>query len=463
MTAPTIGYTSSPPAKEVPREKKTKRKFLQQFSLRSRTSSALLPTVNTNEKRLSGASSLDVRNQTTAPSSPKLPEATIHQNLGVQPQPSSLSLRPPESSTAERRESADASNQRPSLAGRSGSSRSRLFRLPNRKDKSEPLFPLPMRVQPPQSSPLNPSSQLRNSAASSPTKSFSRSPFVLESSTTQQRNESPRKNSMSGNQITLSRLGSQAPSFNAPFLGPSLMRLESSVSANSEPSLSGVLPPSALGFRGRSSTINSVSVRGDDEWSSIPGYQASGRTSEASTTLGRNSIAGLRSLTSRLRHSSEPQSPQRPSPGGAMGSSGVNSHNNSFALSRETLAVPEREEGETSGKYYARLEHDISKRSIAMLMSKSSDPFSGDVLRSLMRTFKFYEEPMDIAMRRFLWEIDLPGEAQQIDRVMSAFAERYHECNPHIFDKPGKRSVFYHRTKLNKPPLQIRLTWLPIL
>jgi len=120
-----------------------------------------------------------------------------------------------------------------------------------------------------------------------------------------------------------------------------------------------------------------------------------------------------------------------------MGSSGVNSHSNSFALSRETLVVPEREEGETSGKYYARLESDISKRSIAALMSKSADPFSGDVLRSLMRTFKFYEEPMDISMRRFLWEIDLPGEAQQIDRVMSAFSERYHECNPHIFDKPG--------------------------
>ena len=165
-----------------------------------------------------------------------------------------------------------------------------------------------------------------------------------------------------------------------------------------------------------------------------PHVQESGRSSTASTTLGRNSIAGLRSLTSRLRHPSETYSPRHGSPG--SGAAGL-SANNSFALSRETLVVPDREEGETAGKYFQRLEKDIPKKSIALVLSKSSDTFSHDVLRSLMRTFKFFEEPMDMSMRRFLWQIDLPGEAQQIDRVISAFAERYHECNPHIFNTLG--------------------------
>lgn len=188
-------------------------------------------------------------------------------------------------------------------------------------------------------------------------------------------------------------------------------------------------------IRSRSSTVNSHPKRLEPDRVPTPHVQESGRSSTASTTLGRNSIAGLRSLTSRLRHPSEPHSPRFGSPGSGVAG---NSANTSFALSRETLAVPEREEGETAGKYYARLESDIPKKSIALVLSKSSDNFSHDVLRSLLRTFKFYEEPMDMSMRKFLWEIDLPGEAQQIDRVISAFAERYHECNPHIFNTLGK-------------------------
>lgn len=123
------------------------------------------------------------------------------------------------------------------------------------------------------------------------------------------------------------------------------------------------------------------------------------------------------------------------------------SGSNSFAMSRETLVVPQREDGETSGKYYSRLEKDLPKRDIALALSKSSDAFSHDALRSLARTFKFYEEPVDMSLRKFLWEVPLTGEAQQIDRVLSAFSERYHECNPHIFSSAGKitsESSFCH-------------------
>ena len=91
-------------------------------------------------------------------------------------------------------------------------------------------------------------------------------------------------------------------------------------------------------------------------------------------------------------------------------------------------------EGESAGKYYSRVEEVIPKRAIALLLSKSADAFNVDVLRSLLRTFKFYEEPLDISLRKFLWEMDISGEAQQIERIIDAFAERYQECNPHIFD-----------------------------
>lgn len=40
--------------------------------------------------------------------------------------------------------------------------------------------------------------------------------------------------------------------------------------------------------------------------------------------------------------------------------------------------------------------------------------------------------------RQFLWSFRLPGEAQKIDRMMEAFAARYCECNPHVFQSTGQ-------------------------
>ncbi|XP_014677644.1 PREDICTED: cytohesin-1-like [Priapulus caudatus] len=37
------------------------------------------------------------------------------------------------------------------------------------------------------------------------------------------------------------------------------------------------------------------------------------------------------------------------------------------------------------------------------------------------------------ALRQFLWSFRLPGEAQKIDRMMEAFAQRYCQCNPGVF------------------------------
>lgn len=41
--------------------------------------------------------------------------------------------------------------------------------------------------------------------------------------------------------------------------------------------------------------------------------------------------------------------------------------------------------------------------------------------------------------RQFLWSFRLPGEAQKIDRMMEAFAQRYCQCNPGVFQSTGRR------------------------
>lgn len=45
--------------------------------------------------------------------------------------------------------------------------------------------------------------------------------------------------------------------------------------------------------------------------------------------------------------------------------------------------------------------------------------------------------------RKLLMEVELPSETQQIDRVLQAFADRYHECNPFIYQDSGKNNHFW--------------------
>ena len=95
--------------------------------------------------------------------------------------------------------------------------------------------------------------------------------------------------------------------------------------------------------------------------------------------------------------------------------------------------VPEREEGDTPAKYLVRLEEAVSRGLVAGVLSRSGDDFSLAVLRSYMRGFPFFGDPIDMAIRKLLMEVELPKETQQIDRVLQGFANRYHECNPGIY------------------------------
>eukprot|EP00051_Salpingoeca_urceolata_P009213 m.112533 g.112533 ORF g.112533 m.112533 type:complete len:770 (-) comp16188_c0_seq1:98-2407(-) len=61
------------------------------------------------------------------------------------------------------------------------------------------------------------------------------------------------------------------------------------------------------------------------------------------------------------------------------------------------------------------------------------DPFCVSVLQTYAHTFDFSESPLDLSLRLFLLSFRIPGEAQKIERVLTKFAQRYHECNPGLF------------------------------
>ncbi|KAI0124422.1 hypothetical protein BJ170DRAFT_586062 [Xylariales sp. AK1849] len=183
-----------------------------------------------------------------------------------------------------------------------------------------------------------------------------------------------------------------------------------------------------LALRGRSSTMSSLGRNSADEHH-FPG------TTRTSSSTGRKSFGDLLGL-SRLRQN--PDGRQGSLTPATPGSSA--SKNNSLQLprEREPIVLPERRDDDTPAKYLARLEEVLSRGVIASALSKGNDPFSASVLRSYMRTFGFFEEPMDMAIRKLLMEAELPKETQQIDRCLQAFANRYHECNPGIYSSPDQ-------------------------
>jgi Sec7-like guanine-nucleotide exchange factor len=112
-----------------------------------------------------------------------------------------------------------------------------------------------------------------------------------------------------------------------------------------------------------------------------------------------------------------------------------------MTLSREHIMLPDRQEGETSMQFLARVEDVVPRSQIPSILSKNTDDFLHAVMRSFMRKFGFFGDPLDMALRKLLMEVDLPKETQQIDRVLQSFADRYHECNPGIFSDSGASSM----------------------
>uniref|UniRef100_H3AGR3 Cytohesin-2 n=1 Tax=Latimeria chalumnae TaxID=7897 RepID=H3AGR3_LATCH len=61
------------------------------------------------------------------------------------------------------------------------------------------------------------------------------------------------------------------------------------------------------------------------------------------------------------------------------------------------------------------------------------DEFNIKVLHAFVDLHEFTDLNLVQALRQFLWSFRLPGEAQKIDRMMEAFAQRYCLCNPGVF------------------------------
>lgn len=296
------------------------------------------------------------------------------------------------------------------------------FKLPRRNKNRNSLFPLPVKVPSPEA-PHSPNEPLtpRASESGRSLKSQHSNDSRAEPATLRFRRHteaSPTRRQAHQNQLASpnASVANNSLLFADPLRATS--RDESQRSRDSSFS-SPLRPPLRFGLRDRASTTSSWG-RGSMD---TPPPGGSGRTS--TSTTGRSSFGGFLGL-SRFRHGSESHSPRNGSPSSR-------SKSNSFAMSREALVVPEREEGDTPGKYLERLESAVTRSMIAGILSKSSDPFAQAVLRSYTRRFPFFGEPIDMSLRKFLLEADLPKETQQVDRVIQAFADRYHECNPGIF------------------------------
>ncbi|KAI0197442.1 hypothetical protein EV127DRAFT_328985 [Xylaria flabelliformis] len=290
-------------------------------------------------------------------------------------------------------------------------SSSSLFRFGRRKQKQpEPLFPmshLPQRSKTPALSVTS------SNAPSLPRNSTSTTHIV----------DAPRPSTGHDRSTPLGSPGYGLSSLNTKVAGSpatALFRPSSRNSGQSSPTRAN------LGLRGRSSTMSSLGESFID-----PQHPGLPRTS---SSTGRKSFGDLLGL-GRMRQNTELSRHGTLTP--ATAGSGT-SKNNSFQLTRESVTLPERREDETPAKFLARIEGMFPRGVIASALSKETDTFYASVLRSYMRSFSFFEEPMDMAIRKLLMEAELPKETQQIDRCLQAFANRYHECNPGIYATPDQ-------------------------
>lgn len=296
-----------------------------------------------------------------------------------------------------------------------------IFKLKRKKHKKTkdkgPLFPLPEKLALPSS------------------RRTSISQANDEGSTTGRKSMSPSRKSTHGirwkNDLSTRDTPQESPSSSAVALtnapigspGPAIARKYSTLSVNSGSNTpTGTLVPPRLGARGRSSTMGSLGKSSERISEVTPS------TRNSTSTTGRRSFGDI--LTQRLRKDSAP-----PRHGSGSGST-PGSKSNSFQLNRESepdFVYPEREEEDTPASYLEKLEAAVPRGSMATILCKGADDFSKTCLRKYMRGFSYFGESIDISIRKMLMEVVLPKETQQIDRLLSGFADRYHECNPGIF------------------------------
>ena len=290
-----------------------------------------------------------------------------------------------------------------------------IFRLARRKINKGPLFPLPPKVQ----STSSPSGS-GESPCPRPSGDFT--------------NLAPTRRDVQGNN-DIPGTNATSPSRLGLHINRSLARTTSRDSTHLNHTFGGRTPLGKT-FPSVPKTQNKML-----EHDSLPTPTLSPSTRTSISTMGRPSLGGIFQL-SRLRQSSEAtfSKDSRASIPGTPAS--VDSRHPTLSFHREPpVVILERQEGDTPAKYLARLEEVVDRSVLVPLLTRSNDDFLRNVLRSYMRRFSFFEEPLDIAVRKLLMHVELPKETQQIDRTLQSFADRYHECNPGIFVTPGKYST----------------------
>ncbi|KTG32779.1 hypothetical protein cypCar_00014364 [Cyprinus carpio] len=79
------------------------------------------------------------------------------------------------------------------------------------------------------------------------------------------------------------------------------------------------------------------------------------------------------------------------------------------------------------------------------------DDFNIQVLHAFVELHEFTDLNLVQALRQFLWSFRLPGEAQKIDRMMEAFAQRYCQCNPGVFQSTGGSALHFSLCSVFNP------------
>ncbi|TKX23045.1 Sec7 domain-containing protein 2 [Elsinoe australis] len=407
-TSPTVDMGQELPKKKT-RGIMFKRQKSEMGSIKSQTSAKAL---SPNKEESKGIFNWGRKSQETRrPPAHRLSVAS-GDDVQQSPRPSSPGLAPPQLLKA--RKSAEMK-------------RKSFFGLP-KKDKQKSLFPLPVKIEPPlqypdtaPATPRESTSNLSHRSGNSPVQKHS--PVKRHAELAVQDNQTLHSSS------SQAALGRNNVTFAAP--GYPLIRNDSNRSTPSTHSSPNMGPPRKLGFRDRAST-NSTFGRPSEDMTPPTPPTLSGSTRNSTSTGGRASLGGFLTL-GRFRGAD--------GNGSRHDSPSTNSKQNSMTISRDTLALPEKLEGDTPAKYLERLQGSVSRNVIAAMLSKSSDTFFQNVLRSYTRRFAFFGEPIDMSLRKFLLEAELPKETQQVDRVMQAFADRYHECNPGIFLSPDEAYV----------------------
>ncbi|KAI7807252.1 putative cytohesin 4 [Triplophysa rosa] len=85
------------------------------------------------------------------------------------------------------------------------------------------------------------------------------------------------------------------------------------------------------------------------------------------------------------------------------------------------------------------------------------------ILKAFVDLHEFSHLNLVQALRQFLWSFRLPGEAQKIDRMMEAFATRYCNCNPGVFQSTDtcyilSFAIIMLNTSLHNPNVKDKTT-----